>query len=1149
MRRLMACPGFLPFLTVVFLNAFVDLGHKIIVQNTLFKTFEGPTQIALTALVNALILLPFVMVFTPAGHLSDRFAKPRVLRVSALAAVAITTGITVCYYLQAFWPAFALTFLLALQSAIYSPAKMGYIKELVGESALAPANGAVQAVTTVAILGGTFAFSVAFEALLGGPAPARPGAVLGAVAPVGWLLVLGSLAEYALIRRLPLHEAGSPDLAFDWGRYARGRYLRANLAEAWGERAVRLPIIGLALFWAISQVMVAAFPAFAKAELGVASTVVLQGTIACSGVGIILGSLLAGHWSRGHIETGLIPVGALGLAGALFLVPVLPTMTAQAANFLVLGVLGGFLLVPLNALVQFNAGHLALGRVLAASNFLQNVVMLAFLALSVVAGMAALSSRPLLVFLAAVALAGGLFTIYRLPQSLLRFAVARLFGTRYRLAVQGLANLPGRGGVLLLGNHVSWIDWAMLQIASPRPIRFVMDHRFYDRWYLRWLLRANGAIPIGRGRAKDALARVNEALNQGDVVCLFPEGQISRSGQLAPFKRGFEEAAAGADGVIVPFYLHGLWGSRFSRAGVGVRRRRRAGRRRDVLVAFGEPLPMTTDAGGVQQAVRELSVDAWQRHAESLPSLPEAWLRTAKRRAGAPAAADSAGDWVSNRRLLAGVLAFAGHLRRHARGERLGILLPPSTGGLIANLAALLSGRTVVNLNYTAEPAAVQAAVARAGITDVVTAERFLKKLDGRGLDTEALLGGLRRHDMETFRAGLGRFRQVLALAAATLVPAGVLARAFGGRVDPGATAAILFSSGSEGTPKGVELSHRNILANARQVAEVMDADGGDVVLGNLPLFHAFGLTVSALLPASEGIPVVFHPDPTDALGSAKAVARFGATIMGSTSTFLRLFARHSRIHPSMLGSLRLVVAGAERLDPQVRDAFAQRFALRVYEGYGATETTPVASTNLPDRLDPWSLAVQPGTRPGTVGMPLPGTAVRVVDPDTFATLPAGTDGLILIGGIQVMTGYLDDAERTAEAVVTLDGRRWYVTGDRGRLDEDGFLTVIDRYSRFAKIGGEMVSLTRVEEAVREVLPRPEAELVAVNLPDAKKGERIVLLLEEGVDPEGARAAIQESDLHPLMTPAEVRPVEAVPKLGTGKVDFRTARALAAEAG
>ncbi len=1148
MRRLMACPGFPPFLTVVFLNAFVDLGHKIIVQNTLFKTFEGPAQIALTALVNALILLPFVMVFTPAGYLSDRFAKPRVLRVSALAAVAITAGITVCYYLEAFWPAFALTFLLALQSAIYSPAKMGYIKELVGESALAPANGAVQAVTTVAILGGTFAFSVAFEALLGGPAPARPGAVLAAVAPVGWLLVAGSLAEYALIRRLPLHEAGSPGLAFEWGRYIRGRYLRANLAEAWGVRAVRLPIIGLALFWAISQVMVAAFPAFAKAELGVASTVVLQGTIACSGVGIILGALLAGRWSRSHIETGLIPVGALGLAGALLLVPVLPTMAAQAGNFLVLGVLGGFLLVPLNALVQFNAGHLALGRVLAASNFIQNVVMLAFLALSVAAGMAALSSGPLLVFLAAVALAGGLFTIYRLPQSLLRFAVARLFGTRYRLAVQGLANLPGRGGVLLLGNHVSWIDWAMLQIASPRPIRFVMDHKIHDRWYLRWLLRANGAIPIGRGRARDALARVTAALNAGDVVCLFPEGQ-SRSGQLAPFKRGFEEAAAGADGVIVPFYLHGLWGSRFSRAGAGVGRRRRAGRRRDVLVAFGEPLPMTTGAAGVQQAVRELSVDAWQRHAATLPSLPQAWLRTAKRRAGAPAAADSAGEWVSSHRLLAGVLAFAAYLRRHTRGERLGILLPPGTGGLIANLAALLSGRTVVNLNYTAEPAAVQAAVARAGITDVVTVERFLNKLDGRGLDTGALLGDLRRHDMETFRAGLGRVRRLLALAAATLVPAGMLIRICGGRRDPEATAAILFSSGSEGTPKGVELSHRNILANARQVAEVMDADDGDVVLGNLPLFHAFGLTVTALLPASEGIPVVFHPDPTDALGSAKAVARFGATVMGSTSTFLRLFARHSRIHPSMLESLRLVVAGAERLDPHVRDAFAQRFALRVYEGYGATETTPVASTNLPDRLDPGSLSVQPGTRAGTVGMPLPGTAVRVVDPETFATLPADTDGLILIGGIQVMTGYLDDPERTAEAVVTLDGRRWYVTGDRGRLDEDGFLTVVDRYSRFAKISGEMISLTRVEEAVREVLPRPEAELVAVSLPDARKGERIVLLLEAGVDPEAARTAIGASDLHPFMTPAEVRPVAAVPKLGTGKVDFRAARALAAEAG
>ncbi|WP_435104079.1 acyl-[ACP]--phospholipid O-acyltransferase [Arhodomonas sp. AD133] len=1051
MPRMTARTGFLPFITVVFLNAFVDLGHKIIIQNTLFKTFDGSLQIALTAVVNALILLPFVLVFTPAGFLSDRFAKPRVMRASAFVAVAITLGITACYYLGWFWPAFALTFALALQSAIYSPAKFGYIRELVGEAQLAPANGAVQAVTTVAILGGTFAFSVVFEGLFAGSGATDPQATVAAIAPVGWLLVTASGAEFLLTLRLPHREPARPGMRFDWSRYARADYLCVNLRAAWSRPAVRLPIIGLSVFWAISQVMVAVFPAYAKARLGIDNTIVLQGTVACSGIGIIVGALLAGRWSRGYIETGLIPVGTLGIATALFLLPGLPTIAAHAANFLALGMLGGFVLVPLNSLVQFNAGREGLGRVLAASNFIQNIVMLAFLGLTLLATTAAFGTIALFVFLGITALVAALYTIVKLPQSLSRFVVARLLSPRYRLQVQGLDHLPSEGGVLLLGNHVSWLDWAMVQIACPRPIRFVMERSIYERWYLRWLLDAFGAIPIARGRSADALRSVTECLNNGEVVCLFPEGQISRNGHLGEFKRGFERAAAEADGVIVPFYILGLWGSRFSRAGSGMRERRRAWRARDVVFGFGKALPMVTGAAGVKQAVMELSVECWQARARTLPSLPAAWLRTAKRCGNAPAVADSTDAWIGSRRLLAGVLAFARYLQQGTHGRRLGILLPPSSAGMIANLAALLTGRAVVNLNYSAPSAAIRAAIARAGITEVVTDARFVARLESRGLNVDSVLAGVRRHDIEDFRNAMTRGARMLALLA-TWLPCALLERAFGHRPDPDATAAIVFSGESGSTLEGVELSHRNILANAHQVADVFDTETDDVMLGNLPLFHAFGLTVTTLLPAVEGVPVVCHPDPSDTIGSAKAIARHRVTVMCSTSSLLRLFARKRRIHPLMLESLRLVVADAEQLEAKAREAFEQRFTKRIHVGFGATEVTPVATCNVPDRLDTRSWQVQIGQRPGTVGMPLPGTVVRVVDPETNETLPAGEDGLILVGGVQVMKGYLDDPARTAEAVVEIDGMRWYRTGNRGHVDADGFLTIVDHNPRFAEI-------------------------------------------------------------------------------------------------
>ncbi|MGD8275513.1 MAG: AMP-binding protein, partial [Thiohalocapsa sp.] len=800
--------------------------------------------------------------------------------------------------------------------------------------------------------------------------------------------------------------------------------------------------------------------------------------------------------------------------------------------------------VPLNALIQFNAGERELGRVLAAKNFILNWIMLAGLIVTVISALADTGSRAIMLALAVVGLGGAIYTVWQLPQSLVRFFIGRLMAVRYRLQVIGLDNMPAQGGVLMLGNHISWVDWAMVQMASPRPVRFVMERVIYERWWLKWFLDFFGVVPISGAGSRSALRAVTELLNRGQVVCVFPEGTLSKNAQLAEFKRGFELAAQGADGVILPFYLRGLWGSRFSNASDKLKQSRRDGRARDVIVAFGPTLPITSNAQQVKQAVFELSVSSWAEHVQTLPTLPAAWLAVAKRRLAIPAVFDSAGTTLTNRRLIAAVLLFARTIRRRCPEQNLGILLPASSAGVIANLAGWLAGKTVVNLNYTASAEALASAMASAGIRNVITADRFLRKLGQRGIDAETLLAGATLHRMEEIRTHIGRARGLAALAAAIALPGSLLRLLYCHRVQPQDTAAILFSSGSEGAPKGVELTHRNILANVRQIADVLNTETDDLMLSNLPLFHAFGLTATTALPLLEGIPMVCHPDPTDALGSAKAIARYKATVLCSTSTFLRLYIRNRKVHPLMLDSLRIVVAGAERLSPDVRDAFAVKFGKRIYEGYGATETTPVASVNVPDAIEIANWKVQTGTKPGTVGMPLPGTSFRIVDPVTLEALPTGEDGLILIGGVQVMKGYLNDPERTREAVVELDGQRWYKTGDKGHLDADGFLTIVDRYARFAKLGGEMVSLGAIEERARQALHDPEAELCAVALPDAKKGERVVLLAA-GQDPQSLRTRLLEAGISPLLLPAAILRVESVPKLGSGKTDFAAARRLA----
>ncbi len=1145
MDKLFKINGFLPFTLIFFLNAFVDLGHKIVIQNTVFTLYDGQTQIILTAVVNALILLPFLLLFSPAGYLSDRHPKPRIIRLSALAAVALSLLITLCYYLGWFRPAFAMTFLLAVQSAFYSPAKYGFIKELAGKERLATANAVVQAVTIVAILASMFLFSLLFDGLLSGATYDGEGALLRQIAPIGWLLVISSLLEYRFARQLPEGRVESEEMRFDWSSYRRGGYLRENLRRIFTHRTIWLSIVGLSIFWGISQVVVAAFPAHAKEALGESSVVVIQGLLACSGIGIILGSLIAGGASRRHIETGLIPLGALGVVVSLFLMPQLDSRGLLALDFLLLGIAGGMFIVPLNALIQFHAKPHELGTVLAGNNWVQNLVMLGFLTLTVVFALTGTTSLGLFHLLTLTALTGALYTVWQLPQSLVRFLIARLFAGGYRIEVVGFEHLPASGGVLMLGNHISWLDWAMVQIACPRPVRFVMHRSYYQRWYLKGFLDLFGVIPIASGHSKEALEQINALLKAGEVVCLFPEGAISRNGQLGEFKKGYERAVEGVEGIILPFYLRGLWGSRFSRSSEKLQQLRNTRLRSRVIVAFGAPLPMETPAHEVKRKVFDLSIDAWEQHTRQLDPIPLAWLRTAKRVGGDLCLADALGERaLSGYKVTTAVLAFSRRIRRRSPETNIGLLLPTSSAGVIANMACLLLGKTVVNLNYTASLPALQSALQKAGIRNLYTSRRFVDKLARKGIEVAPLLESLQVHYLEDFREEIGKAEQIALLSASLLLPARLLYRLFGKPVSIEQPAAILFSSGSEGDPKGVVLSHRNILGNIRQVSDVLDTREEDVVMGSLPLFHAFGLTVTGLMPMVEGMPAICHPDPTDVLNIAQAIGKYQATVFCGTSTFLRLFVRNKRIHPLMLASLRVVVAGAERLSPEVRDSFKLKFNKEIYEGYGTTETTPVASVNIPDRIDPSNWHVQEGSRAGSVGMPLPGSSFRIVDPQSLQTLPPGEDGLILIGGTQVMLGYFDDPQKTAEVIVELDGKRWYKTGDKGHLDDDGFLTIVDRYSRFAKIGGEMVSLGAIESAIGQLLPE-EAEILATALPDGKKGEKVALLVAGGILLDELKGLIEQSGLNPLMRPSQIIAVDEIPKLGSGKSDFKRAKEIA----
>lgn len=1148
MSKLTTIKGAWPYLFAVFLNAFVDLGHKIVIQNSIFKAYHGETQVILTAIVNALILLPFILLLTPAGFISDRYPKNSIIRASAWAAVFITLAIVVCYYQGLFWPAFAMTLLLAIQSAFYSPAKFAYIKPLFGKEKLTQANGLVQAVSIIAILSGTLVYSLLFESLYQTEAN-TPQAILQSVAPLAWLLVVNSLIELIMAYKLPTLEKNIKKQEFDWSAYRSGGYLKQSTHPFFTRKVIRLAIIGLTMFWSIGQLLLANFPAYAKSHFAIDNTLVVQATLATTGIGIALGSWIAGRNSKHHIELGLIPVGALGVAAALMFLPALSSSVSQAFCFFTIGLMGGMFIVPLNSLIQFHAQSGEMGKILALNNWVQHIGMASFLMIAVAFSLFGFDSQFLLYFTSVIAIVGGLYTIYKLPQSLLHILVNWTLSRHYKIDIQGIKNIPEQGGTLLLGNHISWIDWAILQIACPRQVRFVMERSIFNTWYLKWLFKALACVPIDNSASsKSSINKIAKMLDQGEVVALFPEGAISRNGHLGEFKRGFELICkkASLPVAIIPFYIRGLWGSKFSHSSKTLRAQRSQGMFRDVIVAFAKPMPQQSVAQQVKQQVFDLSVASWNTHTQRSADISRHWIDTVKRRGNKSGVTDNMDIRLSSKQLLVGAICLAKQLKQQTQTQNIGLLLPTSSAGVLMNIATLLAGKTIVNLNYTASLQALTTAQQQADIKHIVTSKRFLNKLQKRGIDLTALLSSVRVIYVEEMLKQVSKIDKLRHLLTINLLPAFVLKAIYAPKVDAQQVAAILFSSGSEGQPKGVMLSHANILANIKQVADVLNTQSSDVILGSLPLFHAFGLTITQFLPLIEGVPLVCYPDPTDAVGLGKTVLKNRATIMCATSTFLRLYSKNRKLEPLMFDSLRIVVAGAEKLNPQVKADFEGKFKKDILEGYGTTETTPVASVNMPNHKHPSAQHIQVGGKTGTVGMPLPGTNFKIVDPNSFEPLATGEAGMVLIGGAQVMLGYLNDVAKTQQVIKEIDGQRWYVSGDKGKLDKDGFLTIVDRYSRFAKLGGEMISLGEVEQSIINH-HQADIELVAINLPDAKKGESISLLYQGDLDINLLKKKMLDKGVNPLMLPKHWLQVQNIPKLGSGKTDYKQAKLLATQ--
>lgn len=1246
-------PSFLGLLLVIFLGAANDnifrwLAIGMGKQNVTPENVRHVLMIGSVAFV-----LPYLLFAAHAGYLADRFSKSQVIVWFKVAEIAIVILGVIGVLNNELVTTFIVVALLGTQAALFGPARYGAIPEIVPPNKISSANGLIGLVSVIATVVGMGVGNLLSDDVTGKFAHGErwwPAAVVVvSVAVVGWLASL-------MIRRLP---AANPSRKFPANPVAVVQQVIRDFGVLSASRGLFRVALGIMFFWslgALAQLNIDQYAFEGGATLQSHVTWLLVALV----IGVGVGCVLAGVWSGGHVELGILPLGALGIMVASLLlftvqgVLIDPQrhMTAQymwACVFLFfLGSSAGLFSVPLESYLQHRSPPEKRGSVIAASNFLTfGCMLVVFLAFTVLrmpvhegsfaqvrrpeltveaqerlettiddfrekiaagqspkiedelaaarteeereyllayllwdelaaqraagktldfesikdrfpdeagvvynvytqfVGLPLLSSAQIFLLCGILTIPVFIYIVLLIPQASIRFVVWLMSKTFYRIRVVGLEHMPARGGALLVPNHVSWLDGILLMLISSRPVRMVVFAGNFQNPILKWMAGLHGTIlmnPTPKSIAA-ALKTAREALTNGELVCIFPEGGITRTGQVQAFKPGMMKILKGTDAPVIPIYLDELWGSVFSFQGGKFFWKWPQRIPYPITINIGPPVANPSDAHEVRQAVIELGAHAVEERTQRMKALSRQFIRQCKRSKFRSKVVDSTGADMSGGSLLLRSLILRRLLNRHVLKPRddeqyVGVLLPPVAPAVVTNAALALDRRIAVNLNYTLKNDVMNFCLRECGIKHVLTSRKFMEKLDYQ-LDAEVVY-------LEDLKDKVTTGDKIAGVVATFLTPSFVIERSLKlHEVHPNDTLTIIFTSGSTGTPKGVMLTHGNVGSNVNAINQVVHLTKDDTIVGILPLFHSFGYTVTMWSVFMLDIRGAYHFSPLEPKQIGKLAEKTKATILVSTPTFLRSYLR--RITPEEFAHMNVVVCGAEKLPKELCDEFEEKFKVRPVEGYGCTELSPLVSVNIPPSRSINNF--QTDLKEGTVGRAVPGVSAKVVDLDTGRDLGVDQPGMLLIKGPNVMKGYLHQETKTSEVV--RDG--WYTTGDVATIDDEGFIKITGRISRFSKIGGEMVPHIKIEELLWKHVATGDEEvpkLAVTAVPDDRKGERLVVLhtqLEK--TPQELCAALQAEGLPNLFIPGadSFIQVESLPLLGTGKFDLQAIKRMALE--
>ncbi|MEM0897175.1 MAG: AMP-binding protein [Verrucomicrobiota bacterium] len=705
------------------------------------------------------------------------------------------------------------------------------------------------------------------------------------------------------------------------------------------------------------------------------------------------------------------------------------------------------------------------------------------------------------------------------------------------LIYEGHEALPGEP-ILLIPNRLIREDIeAISAILSGREWVFVVetgstiDPPIADLLNTSDLEKLEFSLDAKDAEKEQFLDSAATALNNGKSLFFVPSRASALRAALSRTKPEVVRFLAQLDLPIAPLYIE-------RPAEIALAVEKEGGHCRTVFV-FGDVVGVNARRRfqSYQQSLIEARELAFTRDPVLESSLAFLLLKGLLQHSGHTRVVDGLdGSELGFEKILAAALALASYLKKETNKGRVGIVLPPGKGGLIANLGVLFAGKVPVNLNFTASTEAINSAIRQSELDRIISADKFISKTPRFPWPPSREVILLERLIPKIKKSAI--FWGVMS----KILPAPALAAAAGiSRKGGDREAVLLFTSGSSGEPKGVPLTHRNLVANVKQFGTPLEVNENRSILGCLPLFHSLGCTVTLWFPIIEGFNLITYPSPLETGTLAELIEKHQVVLMLATPTFLRGYLRKAK--PEQLTSVQLPIVGAEKLPKAVAESFKNRFGTNVLEGYGLTETSPVTNVNLPDpEAAGDDIRVVPSYRLGSVGQMLPGVAVRITDPSSGGQIPLDQSGMIWFKAANVFPGYLKMPRKTEEVIK--DG--WFCTGDIGRVDEDGFLYIEGRLSRFSKIGGEMVPHEKVEQSINSVLGSGDDESVRkfaiVGVPDEKKGEALVLITTEPMSDQAMielRYELLEKEIPALWIPRKSAYVDEIPVLSSGKLDIQ----------